>query len=106
MSLYFLLLIGLCEYFLEISVIQSNKPVQCYSDRIRTTNNMLGDCYAAAIVEHLSRKELMACDAVAIYQDLSSVSNGHISANHKDLTPELVVETLDNKLNKTDKQKQ
>ncbi|CAK1600648.1 unnamed protein product, partial [Parnassius mnemosyne] len=32
-------------------------------DRIRTTNNMLGDCYAAAIVEHLSKKELMACDA-------------------------------------------
>ncbi|CAH2077045.1 unnamed protein product, partial [Iphiclides podalirius] len=32
-------------------------------DRIRTTNNMLGDCYAAAVVEHLSKKELMACDA-------------------------------------------
>lgn len=39
-----------------------------YSDRVRTTNNMLGDCYAAAIVEHLSKKELMACDAAAIYQ--------------------------------------
>jgi solute carrier family 1 (high affinity glutamate transporter) protein 2 len=24
---------------------------------------MLGDCYAAAIVEHLSKKELMALDA-------------------------------------------
>lgn len=38
-----------------------------YSDRIRTTNNMLGDCYAAAIVEQLSRKELTALDA--IYQE-------------------------------------
>ncbi|XP_055613526.1 excitatory amino acid transporter [Uranotaenia lowii] len=27
-------------------------------DRIRTTNNFLGDCYCAAIVEHLSRQEL------------------------------------------------
>lgn len=66
---------------------------------------MLGDCYAAAIVEHLSRKELMANDAVAIYQDVTLVSNGHISANHMNSMQELVVETLDNKLNKTDKYK-
>ncbi|XP_075974867.1 excitatory amino acid transporter 2 isoform X2 [Anticarsia gemmatalis] len=33
-------------------------------DRIRTTNNMLGDCYAAAVVEHMSKNELMACDAL------------------------------------------
>ncbi|CAB3220789.1 unnamed protein product [Arctia plantaginis] len=33
-------------------------------DRIRTTNNMLGDCYAAAVVEHLSKNELMACEAL------------------------------------------
>ena len=38
------------------------------SDRIRTTNNMLGDCYAAAVVEELSRKELMALDAAVLYQ--------------------------------------
>jgi len=30
----------------------------CFSDRVRTTNNMLGDCYAAAVVEHLSKAEL------------------------------------------------
>ncbi|CAH3873257.1 unnamed protein product [Pieris brassicae] len=35
-------------------------------DRIRTTNNMLGDCYTAAIVEHLSKHELMACDAASM----------------------------------------
>lgn len=34
-------------------------------DRIRTTNNMLGDCYTAAVVERLSRKELEAADEVA-----------------------------------------
>jgi len=31
-------------------------------DRCRTTNNMLGDCYCAAVVEALSRKELIAMD--------------------------------------------
>ncbi|KAI8422792.1 hypothetical protein MSG28_006537 [Choristoneura fumiferana] len=43
-------------------------------DRIRTTNNMLGDCYTAAVVEHLSKKELMACDAVTT----EPVANGLI----------------------------
>lgn len=32
-------------------------------DRFRTTNNMLGDCYTAAIVEHWSQNELKAMDA-------------------------------------------
>uniref|UniRef100_A0A1B0CFK5 Amino acid transporter n=2 Tax=Lutzomyia longipalpis TaxID=7200 RepID=A0A1B0CFK5_LUTLO len=32
--------------------------VDWFLDRIRTTNNILSDCYAAAIVEHLSKKEL------------------------------------------------
>ena len=36
-------------------------------DRIRTTNNMLGDCYAAAIVEHLSKEQLLAAGA-AVHQ--------------------------------------
>ena len=31
-------------------------------DRCRTTNNMMGDCYCAAVVEALSRKELDAMD--------------------------------------------
>lgn len=34
-----------------------------FSDRIRTTNNFLGDCYCAAIVEHFSKKELKLTDA-------------------------------------------
>ena len=32
------------------------------SDRCRTTNNMLGDAYGAAVVEALSRKELEDTD--------------------------------------------
>lgn len=42
---------------------------------------MLGDCYAAAVVEQLSKKELMALDAAALYQDTPVTSNGHIGSN-------------------------
>ncbi|XP_017075902.1 LOW QUALITY PROTEIN: excitatory amino acid transporter [Drosophila eugracilis] len=53
--------------------------VDWFVDRIRTTNNMLGDCYTAAIVEELSRKELMALDAASVnYQDMPvGTPNGH-----------------------------
>lgn len=51
-------------------------PHTC-SDRIRTTNNMLGDCYAAAVVEQLSKKELMALDAAILYQDTPVTPNGN-----------------------------
>ena len=40
-------------------------PAVCeciFSDRCRTTNNMLGDAYGAAVVAALSKKELMAMD--------------------------------------------
>lgn len=37
--------------------------VDWFVDRIRTTNNFLGDCYCAAIVEHLSKEELKLTDA-------------------------------------------
>ena len=36
--------------------------IDFYSDRCRTTNNMLGDAYGAAVVEALSKKELEAMD--------------------------------------------
>ena len=42
---------------------------------------MLGDCYAAAVVEKLSKKELMALDAAMLYQDTPVTPNGHISIN-------------------------
>lgn len=34
-----------------------------FSDRMRVTNNILGDCYASVVVEYLSRKELQESDA-------------------------------------------
>merc|ERR1711963_1184970 len=36
--------------------------VDWFVDRCRTTNNMLGDAYGAAVVEALSRKELQEMD--------------------------------------------
>ncbi|XP_042243533.1 excitatory amino acid transporter-like isoform X2 [Homarus americanus] len=41
-------------------------------DRFRTTNNMLGDCYTAAIVEHWSQGELQAMDAEANAENYSN----------------------------------
>ncbi|XP_017046288.1 excitatory amino acid transporter [Drosophila ficusphila] len=58
--------------------------VDWFVDRIRTTNNMLGDCYTAAIVEELSRKELMALDAASVnFQDIpAGTPNGHGHGHH------------------------
>ena len=56
---------------------------------------MLGDCYCAAVVEHLSKKELMACDAINLCQDSSP---GHISggaSNPRNSVPELIVVSFD-----------
>lgn len=38
---------------------------------------MLGDCYASAVVEHLSKKELMALDAAILYTDSPATPNSH-----------------------------
>lgn len=103
--------IGLCEYKLASSAAAGKLmkcPMTCHSfwtfnrDRLRTTNNMLGDCYCAAVVEHLSRKELMACDAINFYQDTSS---RQVSTSAQRLAPELivVVESKEHNNNKVDK---
>ena len=67
---YYLQLIGSCKYFIKYYMKISRYFIntEICRDRIRTTNNMLGDCYAAAIVEELSKKELMALDAAIPYQ--------------------------------------
>merc|ERR1711892_235718 len=44
--------------------------IDWFLDRCRTTNNMLGDCYGAAIVESLSRKELEIMDKMGKAGDL------------------------------------
>lgn len=33
------------------------------SDRCRTTSNVMGDCFAAAVIEKFSRKDLIKMDA-------------------------------------------
>lgn len=38
---------------------------------------MLGDCYGAAVVEELSRKELMALDAAAVNYQVRQIFNSH-----------------------------
>ena len=40
-----------------------------FVDRCRTTNNMLGDCYGAAVVEFLSRAELRRMDSISSEKD-------------------------------------
>ncbi|XP_067009599.2 excitatory amino acid transporter isoform X2 [Anabrus simplex] len=42
--------------------------IDWFVDRVRTTNNMLGDCYAAAVVEHLSRDQLSASNTTIIQE--------------------------------------
>ena len=48
--------------------------IDWFVDRCRTTNNMLGDAYAAAVVQALSSKELAAMDKLHAKEvDLDSV---------------------------------
>lgn len=60
---------------------------------------MLGDCYCAAIVEHLSKKELMACDAMDLCQGASPGRNSRETAsllsNPRMSVPELIVVSVD-----------
>ena len=37
-----------------------------HRDRMRTTNNLLGDCYATVFVEHFSKKELREMDNIVV----------------------------------------
>ncbi|KAJ8676740.1 hypothetical protein QAD02_012527, partial [Eretmocerus hayati] len=74
--------------------------IDWFVDRVRTTNNMLGDCYAAAIVEHLSKKELMALDAAEYQSDTvlpTTITNGCISANRVPDPDTVIVEITNEK---------
>ena len=53
-----------------------------FSDRCRTTNNMLGDCYGAAVVEALSKKELIAMDEAA-EKERNKELEGDIESGHE-----------------------
>ncbi|CAD6220369.1 GSCOCG00005023001-RA-CDS [Cotesia congregata] len=72
--------------------------IDWFVDRVRTTNNMLGDCYAAAVVEQLSKKELMALDAAAYQSETvlpTTIANGCLSANRVPDPDTIVVEMQD-----------
>merc|ERR1711988_2017938 len=59
-----LMLIVLTAIDVPVEDVSLLWAVDWFVDRCRTTNNMLGDCYAAAVVEALSRKELQAMDGI------------------------------------------
>ncbi|XP_046739908.1 excitatory amino acid transporter isoform X2 [Diprion similis] len=72
--------------------------IDWFVDRVRTTNNMLGDCYAAAVVEQLSKKELMAVDAAAYQSEAvlpTTIANGCISASRVPDPDTVIVEMQD-----------
>ena len=50
-----------------------------FSDRCRTTNNLLGDAFGAAVVEALSKKELEAMD-VQRQKELENERNGDVES--------------------------
>ena len=60
-------------YFVEIPVSDVSLlwTIDWFVDRCRTTNNMLGDCYGAAIVEKLSKAELNSMDKNDTLEDIN-----------------------------------
>merc|ERR1712241_1455565 len=60
-----LMLIVLTAIDVPVEDVSLLWAVDWFVDRCRTTNNMLGDCYGAAVVEALSKKELEAMDKEA-----------------------------------------
>ncbi|XP_055386681.1 excitatory amino acid transporter isoform X2 [Condylostylus longicornis] len=88
-----LLLVSLSAIDAPVQDVTLLFAIDWFVDRIRTTNNMLGDCYAAAIVEQLSKKELMALDAAVLYQDSGAVTtpNGHIHMDQSELERRLSI---------------
>jgi len=57
-----LMLIVLSAINVPVQDVSLLWAVDWFVDRCRTTNNMLGDCYAAAVVQSLSRSELEMMD--------------------------------------------
>uniref|UniRef100_A0A336MJG2 CSON002447 protein n=1 Tax=Culicoides sonorensis TaxID=179676 RepID=A0A336MJG2_CULSO len=52
--------------------------IDWFVDRLRTTANMLSDCYVAAIVEHLSEKELASIDQSESTKNVNIISDAEI----------------------------
>jgi len=65
----FLILIVLSAVNLPADDVSLFFTVDWLVDRFRTTNNMLGDCYTAAVVDKWSRTALEALDAEVVSRD-------------------------------------
>ena len=81
-------LIGLCKYwwrqlFVYILTSDWKLPILDYSDRCRTTNNLLGDAFGAGVVEALSKKELEAMDKLK--QEELDRENGDVESAQTDV---------------------
>ena len=82
------LLIGLCKYwwrqlFVYILADDSHWSILDFSDRCRTTNNLLGDAFGAGVVEALSKKELEAMDKLK--QEELDRENGDVESAQTDV---------------------
>jgi len=66
--------------------------IDWFVDRCRTTNNMLGDAYGAAVVEALSKKELEAMDELRRREDLEDEDD--LESAQNDLNGKKTGETI------------
>lgn len=94
-----LLLIALSAIDAPINNATLLFAIDWFVDRIRTTNNLLGDCYAAAVVEHLSRNELKISDIDAYYKDEDVTSDDQcdqdLDGKRKSSLPNSVILNVD-----------
>jgi len=68
--------------------------IDWFVDRCRTTNNMLGDCYGAAVVEKLSRSELEMMDKMANEVEQESKNPKYEDKENEDVEEQSVTTDL------------
>jgi hypothetical protein len=71
--------------------------VDWFVDRCRTTNNMLGDAYGAAIVEALSKKELDNMDKAREQERLKEMEND-VESGHETIVKNMKKSVSDEQL--------
>ena len=73
-----------------------------FRDRLRTSINVLGDSYGAALVYHLSKKELEAQDALLAAQEAAEYTDSNHHGNIMDVSNRNSVEVVDKEHKKMD----
>ncbi|XP_033628672.1 excitatory amino acid transporter-like [Asterias rubens] len=76
--------------------------VDWFLDRLRTSINVLGDSYGAALVYHLSKKELEAQDALLAAQEAAEYTDSNHHGNIMDVSNRNSVEVVDKEHKKMD----